>query len=103
MVNVIIYLKNKHDAKELVKSLLKEKLIASASIDENNISYKIERESFVEDVYSIITAQTKALLFKELVNAIETAIGEEVPINSIPIVSSNRIFDDMVRSKTIQI
>jgi hypothetical protein len=41
MVNVIIYLKKEHNPKELVKFLLTEKLIAPASIDENNISYEL--------------------------------------------------------------
>ena len=39
MVNVLIYLKKEDSAKELVKYLLEEKLIASATIDENNISF----------------------------------------------------------------
>ena len=42
MVNIVIYLKQEFDAMELVKSLLTEKLVASASIDINNASYKME-------------------------------------------------------------
>ena len=101
MVNIIIYLKKEHNAKELVKFLLSEKLIASASIDENNISYKLENSSISEEVFSVITAQSKSLLFSEIVKAVEAKIGEDTPIISTPIVASNKIFDDTVRAKTI--
>lgn len=103
MVNVIIYLKKEHNANELVKFLLSEKLIASASIDENNISYKLEGDDFYEDVYSVITSQSKSLLFNEIVKVVEAKTGEETPIISTPIVASNKIFDDAIRTKTIQI
>ncbi len=101
MVNVLIYLKKEDSAKELVKYLLEEKLIASATIDENNISYKLENNVFSEEVFSVITAQSKSLLFSEIVKAVEAKIGKDVPINSTPIVGSNQIFDDNIRSKTI--
>ncbi len=103
MVNIIIYLKKQESAKELVKFLLEEKLIASATIDENNISYKLENNTFSEEMYSVITAQSKSLLFNEIVKAVEAKTGEDTPINSTPIVGSNRIFDDAIRSKTIPI
>lgn len=93
MVNIIIYLEKEHNAKELVEHLLSEKLIASASIDQNNISYELENNNFSEKVYSVITAQSKALLFNEVVNAVTNKIGYELPINSIPIVASNKLFD----------
>lgn len=101
MVNIIIYLKKEHNAKELVKFLLEEKLIASASIDENNISYKLENEAFLAEVSSVITAQSKSLLFNEIVKTMEAKIGGDTPIISMPIVASNQIFDDTVRTKTI--
>lgn len=103
MVNVIIYLKKEHDAKEVVKFLLEEKLIASASIDENNVSYKLENGELLEDVYSVITSQSKSLLFKEIVKALEAKTGQDTPIISTPIVASNRIFDDTIRDKTMPI
>ena len=103
MVNVIIYLKKAHNPKELVKLLLTERLIASASIDENNISYKLGDTGFSEIMYSVITAQSKLLLFNEIVKAVEAKIGEETPINSTPIVGSNKIFDDSIKSKTIPV
>lgn len=103
MINVIIYLKKEHNAKELVKYLLSKKLIASASIDENNVSYIYENEEFLEEIYSVITSQSKSLLFNDIVKAVESKIGEKIPINSTPIVSSNKSFDDLVRTKTIPI
>ena len=103
MVNIIIYLKKEESAMELVKFLLEEKLIASATIDENNISYKLENSTFSEDVFSVITAQSKSLLFNQIVKAVEAKTGEDTPINSTPIVASNRVFDDVIRAKTIPI
>jgi hypothetical protein len=103
MVNIIIYLEKEHNAKELVKHLLSEKLIASASIDQNNISYELENNNFSEKVYSVITAQSKSLLFNDVVNAVTEKIGFELPINSIPIVASNKLFDTKIKSKTIPI
>jgi hypothetical protein len=86
-----------------VKQLLSEKLIASASIDENNVSYEIEKDELIERVYSVITAQSKALLFNEVVNAVKKIIGQDVPIVVIPIVASTKTFDFKIKSKTIQI
>lgn len=103
MVNVIIYLKKQYNAKELVKFLLSEKLIASASIDENNILYRYEEGEFFEDVYSVITSQSKSFLFNDIVKVVESKIGLEIPINSTPIVASNKVFDDTIRTKTIPI
>ena len=71
MVNIIIYLKEKYDAKELITTLLKEKLIASASIDLNNVSHTLERNEIIENVFNIITAQSKSLLFNEIVDFVE--------------------------------
>ena len=103
MVNIIIYLKEEVSAKKLVKFLLEEKLIAAASIDENNIFYKLENGMFTEEVFSVITAKSKSLLFSEIVKAVEAKTGEGTPIISTPIVASNRIFDDTVRTKTMPI
>lgn len=101
MVNIIIYLKKEQNAKELVKHLLTEKLIGTASIDSNNVSYELENNAFVEKIYSVITAQSKALLFNEVVAATAKYIGEEIPINATPIVATNQLFDAFIRNKTI--
>lgn len=103
MVNIIIYLKKEDSAKKMVEFLLEEKLIASATIDENNFSYKLENDKVSKTVFSVITAQSKSLLFNEIVKAVEAKIGKDTPIISTPIVASNRIFDDTVRTNTIPI
>jgi uncharacterized protein involved in tolerance to divalent cations len=103
MINVVIYLKKKNDPKALIKILLDKKLIASASIDENNRSFHMEGSDLVEDFYTVITAQSKALLFNEITKIVEEHTGEETPVNATPIVGTNRIFDQTVRSKTIPI
>lgn len=101
MINVIIYLKKEHSPNELVKFLLTEKLISSASIDENNTSYRLAENEIVKEIYNVITAQSKSLLFKAIINAVEAKIGEETPVFSTPIVGSNSIFDNTIRSQTI--
>lgn len=103
MVNGINYLKKQDSAKELVKFLLEKKLIASATIDENNHSYKMENNTFSENVFSVITAQSKSILFNDIVKAVEAKIGLDIPINSTPIIGSNQIFGDVIRDKTLSI
>lgn len=103
MVNVIIYLKKEFQAEELVKYLLSERLIASASIDENNISYKMNNGNFYKEVLSVITAKSKSLLINNIIKAVEEKIDGEVLINSTPIVGSNKLFDDLVKENTMLI
>lgn len=98
MINVTIYLKKEHNPKELIKYLLKENLIASASIDINNISYNLREDVFSQEAYDVITALSKASLFNAIVAAVETKIGAETPINSTPIVGSNRLFDHTIKA-----
>lgn len=103
MVNIVIYLNDRFDSNELVRSLLTEKLIASATIDLNNTSYVFENNEIKENVYSVITAQSKSLLFTEIVRYIENRYDEKIPINSTPIIGSNRAFNDFIFNKTIKI
>lgn len=102
MVNVVIYLEKNHDAKYLVETLLKTKLIASASIDVNNASYQLVNDVCKENIYTVITVQSKALLFSEIVAHVESIAGKETPIYSTPIVGSNKTFDNIIKSKTSQ-
>ena len=83
--------------------MLEKKLTASASIDENKVSYKFENDQFLEGVFSVITSQSKSLLFSKIVKALEAKTGEDTAIISTPIVASNKIFDDTIRSHTILI
>jgi len=103
MVNIIIYLKEEYNAEELVKFLLSEKLIASASIDENNVSYKMNNGNFQKEVFSVITAKSKSLLLSRIITAVEKKTDNEVLINSTPIVGSNKNFDDLIIGNTMLI
>jgi uncharacterized protein involved in tolerance to divalent cations len=103
MINVIIYLKKEHNPHELVKFLLEEKLIASASIDMENKSYVMEDGLLIEEVHNVITAHTKALLLVNIIEASEGKIGESITINSVPIVGTSSIFNETVKSKTIRV
>ncbi len=103
MINVIIYLKKEHNPEKLVEQLLSKKMIASASIDLDNVSYKIIDSQVVKEVYNVITAQSKALLFNSIVQLSENMIGESIAISSTPIVGANGFFNETVRSKTIPI
>ena len=103
MVTIIIYLKIEHNTQALVEHLLTSKLIAAATIDLNNVWYKMQPDQLVTESKNVISAQSKALLFNDVVTAVEKYIGNEVAINSTPIVASNRIFDSYIKSQTISI
>lgn len=100
MVNVIFYLTKQHCPKKLVEFLLGEKLIASATIDLNNISFKQEGNSVKKYIYNVVTAQTKSLLFSEIIKSVTGKFGDEIRINSVPIINSNPAFYDMVNNNT---
>lgn len=102
MVNIVIYLKENHPAKELVNELLEQGLIANASIDKDNISYKKESEGVVQTVNTVITCQTKSILFPQVELLVRQKYGEEIPIYSLPIIQSNSSFDQMIRNRTIK-
>ncbi len=103
MINMIVYLKKQHNPIELVEQLLRENLIASATIDENNTSYEVNNGVLDQQVNYVITMQTKALLFNEIAKIVEAKFGQETPINSVPIVSSNKTFEETIKSKTKKI
>ena len=103
MINVIIYLDKVHDAKVLVEILLKEGLIANASIDNENISYRIEYNEMIKNVNNVITAQTKALLFSLIEKYIKEKYGDNVQIYSVLITQANTSFDTLVRNNTNKI
>ncbi len=100
MVNVIIYLREEFQAEELVKFLLEEKLIAAASIDINNTSYRMQDNILHKEIFNVITAQTKSLLINQIIKKVEEKVEGEVLINSTPIVGSNSCFDELVKQHT---
>jgi hypothetical protein len=103
MVNVIIYLESVHEAIDLVEILLKDGLIANASIDGDNVQYKIEQNVIVKSINSVITCQTKSLLFSHIEKLVRGKYGSHVPIYSLPITQSNESFDESIRNKTLKI
>jgi uncharacterized protein involved in tolerance to divalent cations len=103
MINVIIYLNEVNEAKELVDHLLETRLIANASIDANNISYRMENDEIITSVNSVITAQTKALLFSEIERFILTKYGTTVQLFSTPITQASTSFDSFIRNSTSKI
>jgi len=103
MVTVIIYLDNTHSAKEFVNILLSKGLIANASIDSNNVSYRMENSEIIENLNSVITVQAKSLLFSKVDKFIKEKYGSHVPIFSLPITQASESFDTMIRGNTLKI
>lgn len=102
MVNVIIYLCSSKQAEDIVFELLKDNLIANASIDVDNTSYCIKNNEIVKTVYSVITAQTKSLLFSSIEQIVEDKYGKDIHIYSLPITQANTSFDSLIRNSTIK-
>ncbi len=101
MVNVIIYLKQHHNASDLVTKLLHAELIATASIDSNNRFYTKHTDgTIIEEIKNVITAQSKGLLFNDLVAFVQDIVGHDVFIVGIPIVYSNDNFENLMKLAT---
>ncbi len=103
MINVIIYLKSREHAEILVSQMLRESLVAHASIDHENDSYKVVEGIVKKEVNVVITAQTKALLFSEIDTLVKNTLDDSVPIYSLPITQTNKSFDNWIRSNTRKI
>lgn len=102
MIHLIIYLKKEYDPVVLAEKLLRNQLIAGASIDQNNESFTLNDGTLHREIYNVITAQTKSLLFPAIAKAVEDLFGTSVPVNAMPIVAANAIFDELVRSKPLK-
>jgi uncharacterized protein involved in tolerance to divalent cations len=100
MINLVIYLDRLNEAKDLVTLLLKEGLIANASIDHDNVSYRMQDGELQKTVNSVITAQTRSMLFLGITKLIEEHYGEHVPVYSMPITQANASFDQLIRDHT---
>lgn len=103
MVNVLIYLNSQKDAMHLVELLLHEKLIAKATIDEDNKSFELNNGNVEIKTYNIVTIQTKSMLFSKISKIVEKEFSPETPIYSLPITQSNSWFDEFVRRQTVKI
>lgn len=103
MISIIVYLKAEVNPQELIHDLLNRQLVATASVDMSNVCYEIAAGNLVKNTYSVVTMQTKALLFREIAALIEERYGKETRITSFPIVSANQVFEAHIRSSTKQI
>ena len=100
MVNVILYLNNDSDPVEIIQELLSNELIAIASMDIDNKSYLLKDGVLVRETHTIITCQTKSILFNEICEFISTNFKGEIRINSVPIIASNEAFENSIRLAT---
>lgn len=100
MINVYISLKKEENAEELVSKLIGLKLIAHASIDSDNLSYIANAGTVTKQIVSLITAQTKSLLFNDIVDYVHAHYKGETKIYSLPITQCNEIFSSLIRSQT---
>jgi hypothetical protein len=102
MINLVVYLNEQHNPTELVDHLLHLRLIAKGSIDTQNNSFSLKDDVVIKSIYSVITMQTRALLFKAIAQVIEKKYGSEIAMYATPIVASNDFFDSLVRNNTAQ-
>jgi uncharacterized protein involved in tolerance to divalent cations len=100
MVNIVIYLPQNEYAHALVNELLDAALIANASIDKDNVLYRKEPDGIGQMVNTVITCQTKSMLFPSIEKWIKEKYGAEIPIFSMPIIQSNHSFDQLIRNST---
>lgn len=100
MINISIYLNDKRQAEQLCVELIQEKLGASASVNVDNNYYELINGKVQKIEHTVITLQTKALLFSLLTDFIKTRLGHEVPIYALPLVSANEYFDQFIRNNT---
>lgn len=100
MVNVILYLNTDTDPYLIIKELLSNRLIAIASMDVDNKSYFIKNGKLVKETHTIITCQTKSILFSEICDFISKNFEGDIRINSVPIISSNESFATSIKLAT---
>jgi len=103
MINVYIYLDSQKDVHQLVTGLMDQDLVAHASIDKDNHSFIKSDGKIMEQTNFVITGQSKALLFDEIVKYVEGHTKESVKIYSLPITQCNENFSDIIRNNTKKI
>lgn len=97
MINLIIYLKKEHNPTHLLERLFKEELIGMASMDENNETIILKDGKLTKLIHTVVTIQTRAILFSMIKDIVESEFGEEVLINSLPIAGTNRSFENLMK------
>jgi uncharacterized protein involved in tolerance to divalent cations len=100
MVNIYIYVDSRKNARDMVIKLMEKKLLAHASIDKDNESFIRKDGKILEEENYVITAQTKALLFNEVVGYVAHLAGDTVKIFSVPITQCNKSFEERIRENT---
>ncbi len=103
MISVIIYLDKVDSAEQFAESILKNGLAASASIDVDNSYYVHKDGNVFKTSHTVITLQTKSLLFSQLEEFININYGLDIPIYSVPITYANKFFDQFIRDNTNKI
>jgi uncharacterized protein involved in tolerance to divalent cations len=98
MINMYFYLDKTHSAEHLVEDLLENGLVAHASIDLNNNSMLKVNGKIKKQICSLITAQTKALLFDKISKYLTDKYHNHIKIYSAPIAQCNETFSDLIRS-----
>jgi|GEM_PF-888302 hypothetical protein len=102
MVNIVVYLESQHDPAELIKELLEQNLVATVSVDRDNIFYMNKWGKPEMLIHTVITMQTRALLFNEICRVITARFGDHVHIHSTPIVAANSSFEHLIKSNTME-
>lgn len=83
--------------------LLKKRMVAKATIDIDNVTYLMKDDEILTKTNTVITAQTKSLLFSQIEKLVVEIYGSSIPIYSVPITQANEQFDKMVRDNTLKI
>lgn len=100
MINAIVYLDASHNPAPLLDALLQKELVATVSIDIDNAFYTREKMLVRNVAHTVLTMQTRALLFNEICKVVAEMFGEHIPVHSVPIVSANASFEKHIRSNT---
>jgi uncharacterized protein involved in tolerance to divalent cations len=100
MINIYIYLNKEEMATRCAQTLVKEKLVARASIDINNKVLQNQNDLLITETICVITAQTKAILFTKIVEFIQTNFDKNASIFSTPLTQANDNLSLFIRENT---
>ncbi len=101
MINVCIAHPHEANARKMANELLQHKLVARLSIDYDNHVFEVDENDVVREVsISLVTAQTKAILFQEILNFVHQNYGDDIPVYSLPITQGNEELTRIIREKT---
>jgi len=96
---VLITAPNKHEAANIVRTLLEEKLIACANILDKVHSLFWWREKVEDEEESLVLMKSKQTLFKKLSDRITELHSYDVPeILALPIVKGSQAYLDWIKA-----